>query len=76
MGAYFVGIHRPFEFNTSSELVDNLYYYTSLSRPWFVHKKAKWNTVIEPPFAEILTQNGIGYTFNLMNMSELLYEDR
>ena len=72
LGAFFYGIHRSFNFSSTSDFVDLLKYYTNLERPWFDNRNAKWNKVTEPVFAEILTQNGFGYTFNLINQSHLL----
>lgn len=70
------GTYVYFKFNSTSDFVDLLRNHTYEERPWFIHKKAKWNKDIEPSFAEILTQNGIGYTFNLMDQSELLHASR
>jgi acid-sensing ion channel, other len=41
-------------------------------RKWFSWREARWNLEDDPPFAETLTEYGIGFTFNLANSSELL----
>lgn len=66
----------PFNYSTNSEFVDFLRDYTHEEPPWFIYKNAKWNGVDNPPFAEILTDIGIGNTFNLIDKSKLLHEDR
>ena len=35
----------------------------------------KWNKFYNTPFSEILTSRGFGYTFNMINSSELLNAD-
>ena len=74
--SFFYGTRRSVNYTSTSDFVDLLRNYTHLNRPWFINKKAKWNKLVDPPFAEILTQNGFGYTFNLMDMSELLYKNQ
>ncbi|KAL7020247.1 hypothetical protein ACKWTF_011436 [Chironomus riparius] len=66
----------PFNYTSNSEFVDFLRDYTHDEPPWFVYKNAKWNAAVQPPFAEILTGIGMGHTFNLIEKSKLLYEDR
>ena len=64
----------PFNFSSTSDLVDMLRDDTHRERPWFIYRNAKWNGAVDPPFAEILTRYGFGYTFNLMEKSKLLDE--
>lgn len=71
-------IVRKFSYNYSStsEFVDFLRDYTHLEPPWIVHKKAKWNGIVNTPFTETLTNIGMGHTFNLIDKLKLLHEER
>ncbi|CAG9805270.1 unnamed protein product [Chironomus riparius] len=62
----------PFNFSSTSDFVDMLRSRTHRERPWFIYRKAKWNRDIDPPFAEILTHYGFGYTFNLVEQTRLI----
>jgi hypothetical protein len=33
-------------------------------KPWFSQHQAKWNQHSNPPYVEMLTKHGIGFTFN------------
>ncbi|XP_070504668.1 pickpocket protein 28-like [Chironomus tepperi] len=66
----------PYNYSTSSEFVDFLRDYTHLEPPWFEHKIAKWNGMIDTPFTETLTNIGMGHTFNMIDQSKLLHDDR
>jgi hypothetical protein len=45
-------------------------------REWFNRTEAIWNNEKNPKFTEIITRNGLGFTFNLMEHSDLFYENR
>ena len=42
------------------------------SADWFKNQVVKLNGKYSPPFSETLTVNGIGFTFNSKNPSEIL----
>jgi acid-sensing ion channel, other len=62
---------QSFRFNKSSDFVEYLRS-IDIQREWFSWREARWNLEDDPPFAETLTEYGIGFTFNLANSSELL----
>ena len=65
-----------YNYSSNSEFVDFLRNYTHQEPPWFIYKHAKWNGAVETPFAEILTDIGMGNTFNLIDKSKLLHEEK
>lgn len=63
-----------FNYTKNSDFVELLRNITKNSqKPWFDKRIAKWNQHENPPHSEILTAEGIGFTFNLNN--NLLYFD-
>lgn len=66
----------PNAFENPSDIVNVIRYYTIRQPKWFESRNASWNGNVEPPFAEVLTSTLFGYTFNLIEHSELLNEDR
>lgn len=67
--------YEPFNFTSTSDFVKMLLEEFHDERPWFKYRNAKWESIINPPFAEILTNYGFGYTFNLIDKSELLNDE-
>lgn len=43
---------------------------------WFLQQNASWNNLYRIPFAELLTTRGFGFSFNLMNSSDLYRIDQ
>jgi hypothetical protein len=64
-----------FNYTTTSDAVDYLRNLTE-HREWFNRTEAIWNNEKNPKFTEIITRNGLGFTFNLMEHSDLFYENR
>lgn len=70
------GSGKPFKIMNNSILMDYLKILTKHQQNWFQSIKASWNGIIEPPFADILTMSIYGKTFNIVEMSDLFYENR
>lgn len=39
---------------------------------WFQETESSWNSLANPPFTETITANGIGFTFNMVDIDRLL----
>lgn len=63
-----------FNFSIPAKLL-NLWDSNPNQRNWFNRTIASWNNQEQPKFNKILTQNGIGFTFNMVSPSELLNFD-
>jgi acid-sensing ion channel, other len=64
-----------FNYTKPSDAVDFLKNQTE-HREWFSSVEAIWNNEENPKFTEIITRNGLGFTFNLMEDADLFYENR
>lgn len=43
-------------------------YLSNMSEPkiWFSSRKASWDSMVDPPFVEVLTRQGYGFAFNMI----------
>jgi hypothetical protein len=64
-----------FNYTKPSDAVDILRNLTE-QREWFNRTEVIWNNEENPKFTEIITRNGLGFTFNLIEDSELFHENR
>jgi acid-sensing ion channel, other len=66
---------NSFNYSKTSDFVDDL---RSIGYPrfWFKHSLGSWNNDLDPIFAETLTRNGIGFSFNLAEESSLINLNR
>lgn len=62
-------------FNKSSDVVNYLKMLNTESK-WFQERKAVWNQRDDPPFADVLTVASIGFSFNMLDMEEILNVDK
>ncbi|XP_070509997.1 pickpocket protein 28-like [Chironomus tepperi] len=71
---------KPFNFSSTSDPVDMLRMLTEEETPWFIYRKATWNSFVDPPFAEILTHIGISpdflYTYDGYNDTNFPWKAR
>lgn len=67
-------LNGTFEYEKNSDFVDYVNNMTK-RREWFANRRALWNRKHEPPVAETLTRGGIGFSFNMLNMEEILNVD-
>jgi hypothetical protein len=43
---------------------------------WLQNQQGQWNEMFQVPFAEVLTSRGFGFSFNLMNDSDVFRLDQ
>jgi hypothetical protein len=62
------------ELNISSQIIRNQVKNQTM-RKWFEEQTATWNRKFAPEFIETFTKRGMGFTFNLQNVSDILNSD-
>lgn len=62
---------NSFVFNRSSDFVSYLRKLPQQS-DWFDETSGSWNNEDQVNFAQVLTRNGLGYTFNVLEASDML----
>lgn len=65
--------YLKYEFEKPSDFVEHLKKWLP-QRSWFNDSEIVWNKKFRPFFAEILTVQGIGFTFNLAKAEQLINE--
>lgn len=60
-----------FNFSKKSEFVEFLRNMTE-QRSWFDESRATWNSWSEPQFIETILNQGLGFTFNMIDLEDLL----
>lgn len=58
-----------------SSIVEYLRNMTDESKIWFNSRKASWNYIVDPPFAEVLTRQGYGFTFSMIAAEKIFNFD-
>jgi hypothetical protein len=64
-----------FKYDKPTDFVDYLRTYTNKYSFVFGKYTAKWNEHIDPNFVETLTSKGMGFSFNMAEMQEILNVD-
>lgn len=60
-----------FNYSSTSEFVEFLRTMTD-QRSWFESAQATWNGLDEPQFVETILSQGLGFTFNMIDLADLL----
>lgn len=63
-----------FEYNITHLVIDHMK--KNSPKDWFSNQSATWNRQFEPAFAEMVTQQGMGFTFNMIDSSALFIEEK
>ena len=66
---------NSFNYSKPSDFVECLRNITD-QRVWFNDSFSYWNDEINPSFAETLTRNGLGFTFNIVEYESLIHSNR
>lgn len=68
----------PFNYSDDSEFVNFLMnnITTNFQKRWFDEGIAKWRNQLNPKHFETLTPHGIAFTFNLLELEQLLHTDK
>jgi hypothetical protein len=68
-------VSQILDFKKSTDLLGFVRFYQFSQMDWLDRMNATWNGVVEPPFVEVLTNTIFGQAFNMVEMSNLLYEN-
>lgn len=67
----------PFNYSSNNDFVAHLKAYRTSHILWFYsYKIFKWHGIGSPPFAEVLTRFGFGFSFNIMQANDLINFDK
>lgn len=70
-GFHYFWDNNTFNYSSNSEVVDFLMNMTE-NRVWFNESKSTWNSKNDPEFVEILTRQGLSFTFNIIDAEDLM----